>query len=230
MRTVYVNIETSVPLGVMVDPSSIKAPKNYKDPDKIREYQLREALERYDRIPLHPLQAQVVCFTTLVEGETDPEVYLVNNERVLFDQIEEWISVIHREGQTPIRWCSYNGIRFDYPLLRLRGAKYGKALTASEFTTRTRYPDHKHSDLFQQLGEPGTLDEVAAFFGTSTYDNEIHGSEIRGCLALGHHDKIIRHTRSRVLILRDIDLIVNGGVAPVSTVTAPGAEGEAVAQ
>jgi hypothetical protein len=108
------------------------------------------------------------------------------------------------DANTVQYWVTFNGARYDYPTLFWRGARHGVARVRDEFRFRAgRYGDPRLLDLYHILGEDGSLDAWAEFFGIEQ-DNPISGGDIATCISRGQHDLVLRHAKSRVTTLRAI--------------------------
>jgi hypothetical protein len=220
----YINVETVPPLGTRPDPSRVSVPKRWKDKDTIREHQESHAREAWEKMATNPWQAQVFVSTLLVEGDEsgadwgdvpagqlvyrqDIDATLLIDMNVVEKHLTQVVEMRYRsllerhDGR--VIWCAYNGCGFDYPMLWMRGLKYGCGDLARWMMPRNaKYGDEQHWDPMVKLGG-GKLDEWATFFNIKQ-DNPITGAQISECLVRGQHDQIVRHTTDRVAVLRDI--------------------------
>lgn len=203
---IFINCETLPNLSTRPGPEHVSVPgsvskeetraKYLADPEKQREGWLRAAVDK--RL------AQVFVISLLTdEPDAQPLVLANADERVLFRELDTYIGVMQFENHEKIVWNTFNGIGFDFPMLFLRGVKYGLQRIRKEFRISGRYGDPFHRDLYLELGREGTLDEWAQFFGIKS-DNPIDGSQMYDTYVAGRWDLIEAHTKSRVTLLRDI--------------------------
>lgn len=196
---VYLNIETKPPPSS--DPShfydKVKIDNRIKDEAKRLERITVKATEAYRAQSVKPFLAHVFVLT-LLEDDGEPDILVELDERALVKALDTYI----RETPEKIIWHTFNGVRFDHPLLRLRGMKYGAQNVVREMTTR-KWGDEYHQDWFLKLGGEGSLDDLAAFFGIS-HPNPITGADVGERFMRGDTESVRLHTASRVLILRDL--------------------------
>lgn len=226
---VFFNVETMpnpflTPLDFAQEALELK-PANYSKEDTIREFVSKKSVELWKQSSLSLTDANVFVATASVEND-DPEVSINSNERELFQSLERFVLKLREEAgeHGRIVWVTWNGLGFDHPICRLRAIKYGCRNLLREMTAN-RYGDPYHVDWMFRLGSTGmgpkwrrvkdgsiSLDNAARFFGVSTYGNQIRGGEILEAFfsTPSRMDLINVHTRSRVLILRDIHNICEG--------------------
>lgn len=202
---VYINVETIPPLGSKPDPATVRVPGNYTKPDSIKRYQEENAEEAWRMKATDLLQAQIVIISLLPSGDCSPPVVLEGkDEKKLLLDFKKWIDENKSNFETT--WQTWNGLSFDYPMLRLRGMKHSIAEIARAFEHPSR-PDYKYGDLMVELGGRGSwlgLDKTAAFLGIEN-DNPISGAEVPQLIWGPRHDLVLRHTKSRVTLLREIE-------------------------
>lgn len=202
---VYINLESRVPIHAYPDPSRVKAPANYKNPDIIQKYQIEHAMTTWRALAVDPTAGQVFCITYMVEGDETPTVLMHADEEALLKAFQEYIpQLIDRAQGQPLIWVTFNGLKFDFQFLFNRAVRYGLGLLARQMQAK-RWGDYCHIDVFQILGGECTLDEWCDFFGI-VLDNPISGAQISEALIKQQHDEIVRHTISRVVGCRGIYL------------------------
>lgn len=164
MRAIILDIETVAALSAevwsqMVD--EIKAPSNYKDPAKIAAYVEVEKRKTIEKAALSPLSGQVSIVTIATEcdngGWTLQQFTAPNPDederRCLIDTFAYLAAA--DSGQ---RLVTFNGTRFDLPFLSVRAMV--RAIVCQWPMPRTR-EYVRHLDLYQALGEHGSLDRYA---------------------------------------------------------------------
>lgn len=204
-HTWYINIETVPPLGARPDPDSVRAPASYKKPEAIRKYQLEHAEEKFARLSTDINLAHVFIVSVLGPTGEPVVLYDMDEQRLMVQLNALLVSEPHPY------WCAYNGFGFDFPILYLRGARYGLTVLRDTFEMKTKYvgatgqlldPSVRFRD-FQPLDELGRGLRIA-------FDNPISGGQISECILNGKFDLVVRHARSRVTLLRDIDRMLRG--------------------
>lgn len=121
---IYLDIATA-PLenaADFLDPDEVRAPANYKDPEKIAAYQAEKIAERMSRCALDLDLARIIGVGWAVEHETQIHTklaYDMDEERGLLSVLANEIS----DFDPPNVLVSYNGLSFDWPML-MRRAKY----------------------------------------------------------------------------------------------------------
>lgn len=201
---VYINVETTPPIGSKPDPAMVRVPGNYKKPDSIKQYQEENAEEAWRMRATDLLQAQIVIISLLPSTASYPVVLEGKDEKQLLLALEKWID--ENESSMGMQWQTWNGLSFDYPMLRLRGMKHCIPKIARAFEHPSR-PDYKYGDLMVELGGRGAwlgLDKTAEFLGIEN-DNPISGAEVPQLIWGPRHELVLRHTKSRVTLLREIE-------------------------
>lgn len=196
MNTIFLNIETCPPNGTRPDPSRVQVPVNYKDPEKISAYQLEHAVKDWRNLSTSLPFAKICCITWAV-GDEEPRYLIWPDEDKLVRQFEAELG-----EPRPIEWVTFNGLKFDHPILRARAVRYGCSHLASQMATR-RYGDQFHVDIFQRLGGEGRLDEWCQSFGIEL-DNPITGAGVLDALVREQYDLVVRHSVSRIIGTRAI--------------------------
>lgn len=201
MSVVYLNIESTSPPTIPPDPESVETPRNYKDPDTIRQYKIRRAMEIWKDLATKPHSANVIAISYAVD-DGDPVVMMNVNEWLLFQQFDE---IVHglQDDLKYRKYVTFNGFGFDFPTMYARAVKYGLRNLAVEMRMRTKWGDDRHIDVFNVLGSEGSLDDWCLFFGINL-DNPIRGSQVTESFLKQQHDLIYKHSLSRVIGAREI--------------------------
>lgn len=209
----YVNVDTLPPLGLARHMlyEQVQIRRDLVAPKAIREARDRAADKMFREMSVNPFFCSAFVITVMGEDDAEPEVFYDLHERENIRKLALWADAFKRETGGAIVWNTYNGLNFDYPILRLRAVKYGFGDLAREMSC-PRWGDARHVDWFQKLGAPrltggpirGTLDLVAKFWGLPDHGNTIFGDGVLDAHEAGHVQTILTHARSRVLILRDV--------------------------
>lgn len=136
---------------------NIKAPKTYKDPDKIQEYIDKKTEESKKGMSVDTDYADIVCIGLKKVG-ADEETVLYKGE-----ELPELFKVIGEE-----RIITFNGKGFDFPLIIKYGIKHGLELPYTRLKAGLRKYGHYggHIDLMEELsaGTFKSLDEYLQIY------------------------------------------------------------------
>ncbi len=216
---IYLDIEViqQDPYPWMVRPSDqIRAPSNYKDPEKIAAYVAEKVAEQdaelRDRSSLEPLLGGVIVCVGLAVGDGEPGV-LVNatgdeeGERAMIAKLQTSLCTTVREvDRFKLPIVSWHGA-YDWAFLAKRAIRHGLHALARRCLALKPWGDRLHIDAC----EPWTrLDsrslsrqvDVARYLGIEVHD-DVHGGMI-SALWPTERQRVIDHCRSDVVTLREI--------------------------
>jgi predicted PolB exonuclease-like 3'-5' exonuclease len=183
----------------------VSAPANYKDPEKIAAYIAEAQQAQTAKAALYPYTARIVALGWCDETDDVEHVELVNNEATEARVLGEWWPrVWDRSRNVMARIVTFNGRRFDLPLLMVRSRLLGVPCPDLNLD-RYRSP---HPDLFDVLTYNGVLDArslrwFARRFGLDTSD-AFSGAEVAQLIESGNWDAIRAHCASDVRLTRQI--------------------------
>jgi predicted PolB exonuclease-like 3'-5' exonuclease len=157
MRTYILDIETKPGQGLdVIFNKGIKAPKTYKDPEKIADYIEKKKKESIKAMSVDPDYLDIACFGIYDVQTGEAEVY----------EPEHLSEQMHRltGGQV----ITFNGKKFDIPAIIKYGIKYDLDLPYKWLKRACkRYETTNHIDLMEELGEYGSyrsLDEYLQIY------------------------------------------------------------------
>lgn len=200
---IYLDIETArggerrapeEPPSPPPPPHTLAPPSNYKDPVKIRQWQmerhrrLQEAHEaalaahaagsdpEWEGSSLDPLRGEVLCVGVAVD-DGPVRVLWSADERSTLELLQRGLEAYPEHGL-----CAYRGIAFDFDFLArraLRAELYGLARRA--YCPRP-WPSERHVDPYAawcgaQRSRTGRLEEIAAYLGIAVGETA-PGSEV----------------------------------------------------
>lgn len=214
---VYLNCETRPPLGTSPHPSMVRAPSHYKDQVKIDAYKAERMVAAWEHMAVEVFSAQVFVISFAAEDD-DVTVMMTNDEKGLLEAFEKQVQgLLERAHPGPITWVTFNGWKFDHPMMFSRALKHGCNLAAAQMRC-PKWGDAFHVDVFNILGgnldrdDAGSLDDWCAFYGVEL-DNPIGGHQISQSALKQQHDLIHRHTISRIEGARGLwKVLQRGGV------------------
>lgn len=204
---VYIDIET-IPSPTPPDPSTIKAPANYKDPEKIAAYQ-REAVEaEWRKESLKSHKGRVLVIGWAIDGEEPQSVQMDEgcDEQGLV--LDFWMRLRADLGQTQRpSLVGFNCRSFDFNWLRHRAYKY-RIPDMALFFPWERY-DKRVVDLREMwLGADyrgeGTLDDLAKFLGIEGKTTGMDGSKVFDYWRAGRVDEVAAYCRDDVRLTREL--------------------------
>ncbi len=171
----------STAAGQAILERKIKAPKNYKDQEKIDAYMENAIAEAHDKAALSPLLGKIVCigvgFPSLpIEsgGENAPTISF-------WDKMDDEAQILSRfttlwqelsQDLDPVL-IGYNNRRFDHPYLTARMARW--SLGPKSWPHARDY--YRVFDLMEKLGDTGRLDDWLQVFGIGA--KSASGSEVK---------------------------------------------------
>lgn len=178
MTWIAIDCETIPDQSTGPDPESVKAPENYKDPIKIREYKLEHAQKQWEKTACNRWRCQVVAVSVLTDEMEKPELWMAMEEESVFARFAAWFDVNYPEGGPEPVWVGHNAIDFDFPILSLRAFKYGFTRLGREMNPgHPKWGNQRHRDTFVSGGGEGKLSDLARFFGVAREDT-IQGKDI----------------------------------------------------
>ena len=176
----FFDIETEMHpnAGEWVDPKP--APKNYKDPEKIAEYQANSIQERLERAPLDADLGQIRAigygkYEWDDEGNPD-HVVKIDIGMPEDEMIKQFWSSFSKHGA---KTCGYNTLGFDLPYLMRRSMDLG--ITLPMFPNLARYRTVPTRDLMAILynwGPAKSLKWVAKRYGIPNLLPDMDGSKV----------------------------------------------------
>ncbi len=101
----------------------VKVPANYKDPVKIKEYQIANQEEQWKSQALNSMKGEILCigFAML---DTAPIITYESTEMDTMKAFEDAIRAIRGTYREPLKWCGWNILSFDLPWLWRKAIKY----------------------------------------------------------------------------------------------------------
>jgi predicted PolB exonuclease-like 3'-5' exonuclease len=202
MRSRLLDLET-VPhpdAHLWVDP--VAPDSRLKDPEKIAASIIEKTAERDERLGLDPDLNRIVALGFHDLGSGDPTVYLCSNE---FEEREQLKMFWESYAKQDTRLITYNGFRFDLPVLVMRSLYLNVKHPVLNFSPAWKaWP---HVDLWERLSLNGARDRkdvkslrfYAKRFGIPIYD-DISGKDVAAMVEAGEWDKVHNHC------LFDLDL------------------------
>ena len=202
----FIDVET-ICSATPPDPSTIKAPANYKDPDKIAAYQ-REAVEaewRKEALKSHKGRVLVIGWA-IDMGPVQSVQHDGSDEEGMI--LDFWTRLRAELGQTQRpSIVGFNCRSFDCNWLRHRAYKYQLPAMASFFPWE-RYAKNVVDLREQWLGADyrgeGTLDDLAKFLGIEGKTAGMDGSQVFDYWQAGRINEVSEYCRRDVELTRNL--------------------------
>lgn len=190
----FVDIEC-VPSNALPPIENFKAPANYKDAEKIREYRENAQFEAYKKQALNSMQGQIVCIGYGYMGEVD--TITLSPEKDCLDlfyfRLKEIVDAI-RETPTFIGW---NIATFDLPWLWRKAIQHNLSRLRSFIPKDNR---NLYIDLMKvwsaEYKDYVSLDDCAKFLGIEHEGGS--GSDVFDWWQAGEIDKITYHCQQDI--------------------------------
>lgn len=179
---------------------------NATQKDTVARKQAEGSLKIWKDCSKHPLRSWVFIVSYRTDDMEEPEILYNISEPDLLRQFEAKVAEWRKNNI--IVWHTFNGLHFDYRVMKMRAVKYGLPALLEEMDC-PKWGDRNHLDWMLELGADARgekhmgLDDFARFFELDG-DNPIGGKDILDHHLGGDKNKILRHAKSRITYLRDI--------------------------
>jgi DNA polymerase elongation subunit (family B) len=190
MQGLVFNIETiadpNLPDVLMPSEDDVKV-GNTKDPEKVRAMKMEKLKKLNGKLSLSPLTGIPICMGYLVfatDGFMVPEI--VWGEEAIISRYQ----TLWRDKELGYI-VTFNGKAFDLPYLAITFARWGVPFPTPPNVYARRYENAYHCDLFQDLGEEGSLKDWSARFGIDPPPGD--GSLVQDLWNMGDKDSIAQH-------------------------------------
>lgn len=202
MIRLFVDIET-LPCSDPADAPPVKAPSNYKDPEKIAAYIAEHAADAHRATALDPLAGRILCIGYAFDDA--PPACLYGD-----DAVRELDRIVHdyrkNNRWSPVTWIGHNFAGFDLPYLYLHAARLGLARLCRSLPWMPHQRPYLIDTMYLAAG-PGrervSLDRIAKFFGLAGKSG-MKGSEVYGAWLDGRHEEIAAYCMHDVELTREV--------------------------
>ncbi len=209
MRYLVLDLET---VGVanaadFIQTDDIAAPSNYKDVEKIDAYVAAERVKRINAAALDLDLARVCVIGELAPGAKDVTVSVIRSEEreaEVLGELAQFIELGYSSDQYAVCLITFNGHRYDLPLLMRRALYLGVSFPTLNLD-RYRSP---HIDLYEVLSMRGALKAhglrwyMRRLGMTDLLESdplEHGGGDVAGAVAEGRWEDIAAHCRADVM-------------------------------
>lgn len=179
-----------------------EAPGNYKDPIKIREYIAEAKGKQLGKCSLDPSLCRIAALGFLHEGQVEPTVLVILDEREEKWALAQWWDQVGMAGGGHRRTVGFYGLSFDWPVIITRSWLLGVPFSMPDVD---KYNRAGHADLYQRLtfrdAVPShSLDFFAKRHGVVLPEEDtIDGSQVAEAIARGDWEVVRQHCRLDVL-------------------------------
>jgi uncharacterized protein YprB with RNaseH-like and TPR domain len=195
----------------LTDP--ITAPSNWKDPEKIAAYIADATKSQLNKCALDPDLARIVALGYIFQDSNTPVVHVIKDEATEQWALTEFWRHVITAGNSPRQLVTFNGLRFDLPVLMRRslylGVPYPK-LNLDRYRTI-------HLDLYDILTYHGVLPAHSLRFYCARFgiliDDLTTGKDIAQLVAEGNLDAVVAHCQADVMATQALARRVLGRAA-----------------
>lgn len=195
MRYIVLDLATTAIDGADRFLEPVSAPSNYKDPEKIAAYVAERQAEQRERLALDLDLARISCFGWTTDTPGFPLTIKSCKTEDEEEQHLGWLAHLIMERDRPAL-VSFNGLKFDWPILMRRALYLGVKLHIN--LDRYRTPHH---DLYDHLTHHGLvgghgLSWYAKRLGWDDLVKPLTGAEEAAAPATGHWAELeasVRH-------------------------------------
>ncbi len=214
MPALYLDIET-LPGPNRPDPSTIPAPKNYKDPAKIEAYQHEKVEDAYRAQALNSMQGRILAIGYAFEDE-EPQVLIqgrdgIQSEAHLLEAFQGWL-MSKEKYLGYMHWVGHNLRTFDLSWI-WRKALQWRVSPLANLIPRKRF-DERIQDTMEMWAadfkDRVSLAELAEFLGVGGKTPGLDGSKVFDYFQAGQLEDIAEYCRQDVNLVRDVYLTING--------------------
>jgi 3'-5' exonuclease len=197
----FCDIETC-PSDTMPELSSIKAPANYKDPDKILAYQKDNQLEQYKKQALDSMEGRIICIGLALEGAGISVKFAPEPKNLVW--LLEWIEELQGDYPVPITFVGWNISTFDIPWLWRKAIQYNlpKLRNALPHGNKNMVIDLM-TVWAAQWKDYTSLSDCARFLGIP-HDDTFTGADVYDTWKAGDLEKIANHCKDDIKTIQAI--------------------------
>jgi len=202
---VYIDIET-VPGEHRPSVDEVQAPANYKDPEKIRAYQLANVDEAYRKQALDSMTGRIWCIGVAIDdGPVD--VYLSNDEgQLVFDFGKRIEHELNTEYSPPV-FIGHNAFAFDMKWIWRRAVK----IKYKSLVQRINFDRYRGNirDTMTMWGcgdsrDYVSLDKLAEYLGVGRKTPGMDGSKVYDLWQAGDTSAVIEYCKQDVELTRKV--------------------------
>jgi len=207
MRKLTLDLETT-PSNHRPDPTDVKPPANYKDPEKIRQYQESQVENEYRRQALDSMQGQILCIGFAFDDRPAECIYH-ENEQEMLAYLE---TLLLKHPMNDVFWIGKDIKSFDLKWLHRKAIKY-------QLEDLFQYiPKHKYSHQIEDISELWSpldnreyvkMSKIAEFLGLDGKLGDMDGSQVHDYWQEGRIQEIIDYCKQDIETTRQIYKAIN---------------------
>ena len=204
-RYIFVDIETLPAADPLTVPLP-RAPRTYKDPEKIAAYVAEHSRTAYRDTALNPLLGRVLCIGVALDEGAPVVIYAVDangqpDERMMLEQLAEVV------GDERSIWVGHNLAAFDLRWLYYRARKYGLPFADSIPWDKWDKRVEDTMDLAMgpnPRGDMQSLSALAEYFGIGPGKLGMDGSMVYDAWLDGRVAEILAYCAHDVWMTREV--------------------------
>jgi predicted PolB exonuclease-like 3'-5' exonuclease len=222
-KELFIDIET-IPEGELDDFELYKeAPKNLKDPEKIKKWEEEAKEEQFLKQAVDTNRAKILTIGAAFDN-SQPECFIdfANfNERDVLNNFEKYLKnnleELIKEGVSETRYVfhdvlfiGHNIKKFDLQLLYVKALKYEMPYLAQLVApARKRYNNGKSFDLMEEwnAGDPTayiSLDNISKTLGIQGKKGDMDGSKVYEKYKEGLISEIVTYQKDDIILTRNV--------------------------
>jgi len=196
---IYCDIET-IPSATPPSLKQIKAPANYKDPEKIKAWKEANQESVWRKESLDLLRLRVLCVGFAIDDGPVQCVGGSDNDCENMKAFADAILPVNR----PFKLIGHNGRKFDFSAMRLRALKYG-IYSLAEHIGLDKYHGNVDDTMEMMGGGYGSffgLDAACRFFRVQGKTEGMGGDKVFDYWRAGRIDEIMSYCKEDVAATR----------------------------
>ncbi len=199
MKTIVIDIET-IPSENKPDPSTIKYPSNYKDPEVIRKYQEAKVEEEWADEALCPEKGRIFCIGLAI-GDDEPMVLYGPD---MLDQLDSLLASIG-DSYTLV---GHHIKTFDIPFIYKNALRQQLYHIPKRWSTFGRYTneviDINEIWNLTDYRQKTSIENIANFLGITNTKGQQNGSHVFEMYKEGKYEEIYKYCICDVLLEREV--------------------------
>jgi hypothetical protein len=211
---IYIDIET-LPGLVRPSPEDIEAPKNFKDPAKIRAYQEEKVEDAYRAQALDSMQGRILSIGWAIGDDPAQAMTVgldaIEDEADLLRTFQELL-LDHPIDLSRLDWVGHNIRSFDLPWIWRKSLKY-RLHPLARIIPRAKF-DKRIQDTLElwaaDFRDRVSMDDIANFLGISGKTEGVDGSKVFDLWQAGYLQIINDYCAQDVEVTRNVHRIITG--------------------
>ena len=202
---VYIDIET-VPGEHRPSVDEVQAPANYKDPEKIRAYQIANVEESYRKQALDSMAGRIWCIGVAID-DGPVAVSVSDNEDELIIGLDKRIAYELSKCYTDPVFIGHNAMAFDMKWIWRRAVKIGCKSLAQRINFERYRGNIRDTMTMWGCGDNRdyvSIDKLAEYLGVGRKTPGMDGSKVYDLWQAGDTAAVIEYCKQDVELTREV--------------------------